>query len=329
MRQVARAALLGAVCGCTPVPPDHDLEVVQGSVLATWTPNGYRSTATRRTLQSLRRMGATDLGVLTTWYQTGTTGTDIAADPDRTPDEGALIYAIREAQELGLRVTLKPHLDVADGTWRGEIRPAGAEATAAWFEAYTAFAVYHAELAADLGVHALVVGTEHKAMEHDARWRDVIAAARAAYDGELIYAANWDSYADVAWWDAVDVIGVDAYFPLTDSRTPADAVLREAWAYRMGQIEDFAAAQVRPVVFAELGYQARDGANMSPWWAPTTVPDAAEQAACLDAALDALGASSVRGALLWKTYPDPENDPDGFDFVGRQAQAVVEAAWAR
>jgi hypothetical protein len=57
-------------------------------------------------------------------------------------------------------------------------------------------------------------------------WRRVIAAVRGVTSARLTYAANFDAYQRVAFWDALDAIGIQAYFPLTDKATSASAPLR-------------------------------------------------------------------------------------------------------
>jgi hypothetical protein len=300
---------------------------VRGTVLTSWSRWSYRDPSTRPTLRSLKRLGATHVAVLATWYQPDLTGSDIAPDPDRTPDDDAVRYAAIEAREQGFSVTMKPHLDVQDGTWRGDIRPRDPDA---WFAAYTVFLVHYAEMAQEVGAARLVVGTEMKATEPDERWRGVFAAAREVFDGELVYAANWDSYEVVPWWDEVDTIGVDAYFPLTNSLTPATEVIREAWTMRRDELDAFSELHGKPIVLTEFGYQDRDGTNTSPWWAPTNRHDPSEQVKCLEAAFRAMDESKhIAGGYVWKTYYDPEGDLDGFDVLGKPAEAVVRDAWAR
>ena len=58
-------------------------------------------------------------------------------------------------------------------------------------------------LASDLGVDQLVVGTELAGtLEHEGEWRTLIATVRAAFEGELVYAASWDEAPMVPFWDA-------------------------------------------------------------------------------------------------------------------------------
>ncbi len=101
------------------------------------------------------------------------------------------------------------------------------------------------------------------------RWRGLIGEVRTRYAGQLTYAANFDSYMDVAFWPELDVMGINAYFPLRNPAEPADtATLAAGWELVFGAIE---ATQVElevvgmPVVFTELGYTQRAGATTAPW----------------------------------------------------------------
>ncbi|MEO0514501.1 MAG: hypothetical protein AAF086_04315 [Planctomycetota bacterium] len=101
------------------------------------------------------------------------------------------------------------------------------------------------------------------------RWQALIAEVRSRYSGQLTYAANFDSYMDVGFWPSLDVMGINAYFPLRDPAEPADdAMLAAAWDGVLTEIEaDQAAMGVAgmPVVFTELGYTRRAGTTTAPW----------------------------------------------------------------
>jgi hypothetical protein len=328
MRRCLGALALGwglMACGGRAVVHDG---VVRGTVLTSWYGQQYQEPATRSTIRSLPDLGMNHVAVLATWYQSSLYGHDIAAHPERTPQDDAVRYALGQARDRGLKTLLKPHLDLLDGTWRGQIRAADEEL---WFASYAVFIQHYAVIAEEEGASALVLGTELSGMEHaDARWRELIRGLRETFHGELIYGANWDAYARVGWWDAVDKVGVDAYFPLTNRMDPTEDALRQAWRGVARELDAFAERAGRNVLITEVGYQNRDGANVSPWWAPSTREDPAEQAACMDAALGALAdAKRIDGALLWKTSYDPATDQDGFDMVNRPAADVVKRWWVR
>ena len=57
----------------------------------------------------------------------------------------------------------------------------------------------------------------------------IVDAVRQVYKGRITYAANWDKVGEVGFWDALDVIGVHAYFPLADGDNPDAETLRRGW----------------------------------------------------------------------------------------------------
>jgi hypothetical protein len=325
MRAVALAALLAA---CTPPTVGEWSGGVRGTVLTSWQPREYTEAATQRTLDQLVDMGADHVAVLTTWYMDDVSSNAILPDPDRSPTDIALRYALAQARKRGFRVALKPHVDVADDTWRGSITPTD---RAAWYASYREFITWYARLARQEGVDVFVMGTEYASMSRDeAAWREIVAEVRRSYDGEIVYAANWDEYEQVQWWDAVDKIGVDAYFPLSSDNDPGDAALAGAWRDIATRLAQHGSRWDKQVLVTEFGYQARDGANVSPWWAPTDTPDTGEQARCLEAAYEAMSTEpGIDGSYLWKTFYDPAEDQDDFDVIGRLAEGVVQDAWLR
>ena len=85
------------------------------------------------------------------------------------------------------------------------------------------------------------VGVElENAQTQEANWRSLVSSVRSRYSGELVYGANWGNPAignAVQWWDAIDYIGIDAYYPLTGTNNPTPAQLQTAWVNRANQIE--------------------------------------------------------------------------------------------
>ena len=67
-------------------------------------------------------------------------------------------------------------------------------------------------------------------------WRALIAEVRQHTDAPLTYAANWTDYRQVPFWDALDIIGIQAYFPLTDDPDYDEEDIRAGWAKRMGEL---------------------------------------------------------------------------------------------
>jgi len=105
-------------------------------------------------------------------------------------------------------------------------------------------------------------------------WVEVLAAVRQEYAGPLTYAANFDQYHLVGFWQHLDVMGINAYFPLrksfSDDETPLQvlAALTTGWRGVLDKIDGFrreAGVPHMPVVFTELGYTYRRHSTVEPW----------------------------------------------------------------
>ena len=216
---------------------------------------------------------------------------------------------IEEAHRLGMKIMIKPHLAYwgSPFRWRGEIAFETDEQWQRFFSQYETWITRAAEICRD--ADAFVVGTElDRTIHHETQWRRIIAAVRDRYDGPLTYAANWTDYQRVGFWDAVDVIGVQAYFPLTDRPgLPETAQLQRAWKTHLERLGEFAQRHDRKVVLSELGYGRSEQAAIRPWEGREGGEDALEiQRRCLATALDALdGDEHVVGVFLWKWFAGP------------------------
>lgn len=107
-------------------------------------------------------------------------------------------------------------------------------------------------------------------------WETLIDEVRAVYGGRLTLADNFDNYHQVGFWNRLDLIGINAYFPL---RATLESPLREAdmkasWREVFAEVETFRKAHGlrQPVVFTELGYTRRSGVTVAPWSSTGFVP---------------------------------------------------------
>ncbi len=250
---------------------------------------------------------------------------------------------------LGFEIILKPQIWLGhdDGDWSGTI---GFDSDADWqsWEAnYQIFILHHARIAEEIGSPLFVVGTElgNAVRERPEFWRALIAEIRTVYSGPLTYASNWhEDYEHVAFWDALDFVGVQAYFPLADSATPdhsAEALLA-AWAPHKAALRSVAERTGKPILFTEIGYRSVRYAAAEPWkW-----PERGE-AASSDTNLQQLLYSSFfetfweedwfAGALVWKWSLRPESrwrnwreaETTGFSPEGKPAADVLSVWYNR
>lgn len=183
-------------------------------------------------------------------------------------ETGYLPGAVQIAREGGVRLFWKPHLAYwGSFEWRGEIE--FGDDAAAWrrfFTGYRAFIVDQARFAESSGVSVFAVGTELEATTHrEKEWREILAAVREVYSGRITYAANWDRLDRVPFWDAVDWIGVQAYFPLSDHADPDHRALEAGWQSHLTQLEALSRKTGKQVLFTEIGYDRSSGAAFEPW----------------------------------------------------------------
>ncbi len=92
------------------------------------------------------------------------TSNEIAADPARRRPTPACSRPRRRARSLGFEVAIKPHVDVLDGTFRGEIQPARPEA---WFASYVPIVEKYAVARPGGRASTFVIGTELTSMSAD------------------------------------------------------------------------------------------------------------------------------------------------------------------
>lgn len=309
-----------------------------GMVLASWEATGYDSPTSDAVIGALSAGGVRYLEIVVTQYLSDIAATSIAPLSGSTPSDESIRHAVAVAAAQGIRVVLKPHVDIFDGTWRGFIGSQynSSAVWGAWWGNYTQFIVHYAALAEQLsgqGLWAFNVGTELQGTEsQDAEWRRVIAAVRGVYSsGPLWYGANHGDEGGITWWDALDAIGVDAYYPLSATPDPSLAAATAAWQPIVASLADLAARWNRSIVFAEVGYASWSGAAVQPWACCTGPADQATQAILYQALFDAVWQQPwFAGAFWWASSPGPLTPaPNSTDFsmLGKEAWSVLSAAY--
>lgn len=241
----------------------------KGMGYVTWSQTAYLNPETAESMKKMRETGADWASVLVTWYQTNCWSTDISRT-DMTPSDESVIHAIRQAHELKMKVMLKLHLDLLDtqdGSWRGEIGCNKEEDWDKWFKKYTEYMMHYVEIANKENVEMICIGTElnNTATVKGYMWRDMIQKIRQSYPGLLTYASHWDTYQDIRFWDLLDYVGINAYFPLSEELTPSYEAMKEGWVKWLDEIENFQKQVNKPVIFPEAGCNSADGAAIRPW----------------------------------------------------------------
>jgi hypothetical protein len=224
---------------------------------------------------------------------------------------------------------LKPHLWVS-GSWPGDIEMTSEGDWASWFTNYTGFILDYARLAESHKIPMLCIGTElEMTSSRTSEWRKLIAQVRTVYKGKLTYAANFTEFERVEFWDDLDYIGIQAYFPLSTINNPTLSDLKLGWKKPLVKIENIVKQYNKPVIFTEIGYCNTIDAAREPWIWPSERKEVELseniQALCYEAFFETAWEKSwMAGVFFWKWYPDGRyRDPD-FTPQGKKAEQVMQ-----
>ena len=306
----------------------------KGMCYVTWDKERFASQYSDASLQKLASLGVEYLSLCVTQYQEQYNSTKIKPTK-QTPSDKSVRHAIKRAHKLGLKIMLKPHIDLIDkydGTyWRADIGFTNEDDWKQWFLEYKKYIIHYAKMSEKLKVELLCVGTELSfTTQKEAQWREIIEEVKKVYSGKIVYAANWDNFKNIKFWDALDYVGIDAYFPLTYESEPTVEDIKKGWEKWKYEIEMWQAQVNKPIIFTEIGYASTPHAPYTPWQGGTGGnADPQIQAKCYEAFFETIwNASWLAGVYWWKwdtnVHAGGENNRQ-FTPQNKPAQKIIEA----
>lgn len=220
---------------------------------------------------------------------------------------------INMAHAHGLKVFFKPHVwlsNPSNGKWRSDIFPANEADWQQWQKNYREFILFYAKMAQDYQVELFCVGMElsRLSVEKPVFWQTLIKDVRSVYDGKITYAANWyEEFEKVTFWDELDYIGIQAYFPLVGKSYPSVEEVSEGWNQYLPIFESIHKKYQRKILFTEMGYKSTPDSAVRPWeWIEHTdtkdIPVSLEtQANCYEAFFKTLWSKEwFTGVHIWQ-----------------------------
>ena len=221
------------------------------------------------------------------------------------------IEAIVTAKEFGYKVMIKPHVWVRGEGWPGEFKLEGEDDWQKWEDEYTRYVLRYAGIADSLDADLLCIGTEFReaVKARPEYWLKLIDKVKKIYSGDLTYAANWDNYREVQFWDQLDYIGIDAYFPLTEAKQPEVVDLRNAWKPHQEELLSISEDLGKQILFTEYGYRSVEFCTKGPWESAGDRPvNMVAQKNAYEALYQTFWYQPwFAGGFLWKWHPDHEN----------------------
>jgi len=303
---------------------------------------GYGSPAFERALVEAQAMGATWIA-LTPFGRVADLsggGVDLTFEAPFERNRSDVSRAVQMAHTRGLHVLLVPHLWVESGQWRGLINPESDDAWERWSRSYERYVLTWAQVAQATQTEMFSVGVELRSWVTTTRspsFARVVSAVRCVYHGLLTYSANWDDVDDTVILDDIDVIGINAFYPLANVSAPTEAALVDGGRKVRERVHSLAERWHKPALFTEMGYTTRPDTAVRPWEWPesmngVTVDEAAQAVAYRALVGPLLEEPNFVGFFVWRIYADPDDvsqeAPWGFSPRGKLAELVVRDAFA-
>jgi hypothetical protein len=308
--------------------------------------NVFSSPESDAAVDSMAATNVKWLSVCVWWFQETETSSTIfpftEGEDWGTPTDESIRHLVEYAHARGMSVMLKPMVDPMDGAWRADINPTS---WTLWFDSYRAMIAHYAVLAESLDVEQFCVGCEYlsSSATQTAQWLRVVDTTRHLFSGGVTYAANWWlEYEFITWFNVLDAIGIDAYFPVSDHANPLVSEIVAGWASTLDAIETFRDTMCltsKPVIFTEIGCGSYTGAAMTPWdWDYTgDTPNQHEQANYYEGLFQAVYPRPwIEGFFIWSWDNPSTSDyrwggsdyPYGFTPNGKLAQSTIRTWYA-
>jgi hypothetical protein len=334
-----------------PIAPSGSNIEIKGFSYTSFTADGFRHGNDINAIEDLKSQTANEWLSLCLWeYQSSPDSYDIAPNTTgKNPISGAdwalsstiddLIAGIERAKADGLKIMLKPHLDLYSGQWRAAIKP---DADGKWFRAYTDFLLKYAKIAEQYKIELFCIGVEYVVAtqsQYTPEWKQIINEIRSVYSGELTYAASWggatefgvneSEFSTVGFWQDLDYIGIDFYYPLSNNDdVPSfdDAMFK--MVVPKASISNISDKYGKKIIFTEIGIQSVKGAIKEPWNyslgdSPNAVPDIAVQELYYQVILNSFANEKWCSGFFWWNWESVITSAEITNYTPRNKPAAI------
>ena len=224
---------------------------------------------------------------------------------------GAKQY-IEILQKHDIKIMIKPQIWVWHGEFTGYIKMTNESDWKTLEDSYTSFILEYASLAQETKADIFCIGTELEGFvsERPEFWQQLIRQIKNVFKGKLTYAANWDEYKRTPFWSELDYIGVDAYFPVSDKKTPSIEDCKKGWQSHKSLLKSKSENFGKPILFTEYGYRSMDFTGKEPWNSDHTISSLnfEGQNNAMQALFEAFWIEDwFAGGFVWKWFIDYDN----------------------
>jgi len=235
-------------------------------------------------------------------------------------------------------IMMKPQIWVWRGEFTGMIKMTTEEDWQVLENSYSKFILDYAEIAQELNVEILCIGTELESFIDDRPdyWRHLIVEIKKIYKGKLTYAANWNEYNRTPFWSDLDYIGIDGYFPVCDLKTPTVEACKSGLKPWKAEIKKYSEKYNRPILFTEFGYRSVDFTGKKPWNSDIAMDDVnlEAQANATQAFIETFWQEDwIAGGFIWKWFQNHEGaggkEDSQFTPQNKPVEKIIESIYSK
>ncbi|MCG8577640.1 MAG: glycoside hydrolase [Flavobacteriales bacterium] len=243
---------------------------------------------------------------------------------------------VKYSKQLGLKVMIKPHVWIGPGKYTGHFKCSTEEEWQAFEKSFRSFIMQLVDLAVEEKVELFCIGAEwgNFVVMRSKFWRQLIKDIRAKYDGKLTYGSNWDDFDQVPFWNQLDYIGIDSYFPISKIENPTIPQLMEGWKVITALLRDFHKKKKKGILFTEFGFRSTINATIDPWdfGSDATYSEEVQSNAFASFFKSLWKEEWFKGGFIWEWYANHESaggkgDKD-YTPQNKLAEKTIRAAFA-
>jgi len=315
----------------------------KGVALPAYSRDKYFSQVINKELDYLKNIGSEWAQLQVIYYQDDLSSPSISIDSEKTVSDESLEYVINKLHKNGFKVFLAPVVDLKQkegGGWRGSIKPDDWDK---WFQSYQDMVLRYAELAQKTEVEEFSVGVELNSSEKfEDKWNGLISKVKENYKGITTYIANFDRYKQVPFWDDLDFVSMNFYFPINPKSDSSDSnklqenvigyhkptrqELVNNWQKWEKEIDEWQATIKKPILIAELGYASKTGSSSEPWSWELGEYNPKEQEDCYQASYQVWKDKPyIKGVFFWAWPVEGGNEIDmAYSPKNKPAEKIIE-----
>ena len=279
--------------------------------------NGYGSQLAKQSLHKLAQLGTNAVAIVPySFMRNPNKPTPLNIDHRAgSENDESVLTAHFNAKDLGMTTLLKPQIWLGS-SWPGDVEMKNEEDWQRFFEYYTNWIIHYALLAEMYEFDALCIGVEFAkaTIQRPEDWKTMIRKVRGIFHGKITYAANWGAeFEQLSFWEELDFIGLDCYYPLNEGDSPTKKELAKRFSTVLNKVERVTKQYNKPFLFTEIGFRSVDTPWKNPHDDPKGRPFSAEaQNLCYEVVFEGIQDKAWIHGLFWWKWPSYLN------YGGRQ-----------